>query len=210
MADRAFLKKVDDACEAALVEIGFKRPRRGTIYLEIKSDFLGWVGLNVGNHGDLVRINPNIGIHCKPAEKLWRDLVADRSCPYKKGYLATYALPLGTQTPQDIDAIVFFTGASTDREARRLSMLIGEYGTPWMIEHASYGALIPLVEERFADLPNYPQRLAAMYYLAGQTEKAVKFTHDVLDSLRKRDDGMVINQFERFAVPFLQMIDPEV
>jgi hypothetical protein len=88
-------------------------------------------------------------------------------------------------------------------------MLIGEYGTPWMIEHASYGALIPLIEEKFADHSNHPERLAVMYYCAGQTERAVKFVHDVLDSLRKRDNDTVLKQFERFAVPFLEMIDPE-
>ena len=206
MADRKFLKAIDDACENALLELGFKRPRRGTIYLEIKSGFLGWVGLNVGNHGDIVNINPNIGIHCVDVMRLKHDFVADKANPYKIGQISTYGLPLGTQTPRDIDAIQFHVGAPVEGEARRLSLLIGEYGVPWMLEHASYDALIPLLEKDFAHLPNYPERLAAMYYFAGDISKAISFTNEVRKQLETEGDEAGLEHFNRFATPFLKMI----
>ena len=209
MADRRFLKEVEDACDAALVDLGFERPRRGTRFLEIQPHFLGWVGLNQGNHGDLVRINPNIGIHCVEVERLKRVLISDKAKPYKKGEYATFALPLGTQTPEDIDAIEFLVGAPVHNEARRLSMLIGTYGVPWMVENASYDTLIPLLEERFSQLPNYPERLAGMYYFAGRFEQAIEFTNEVLARFRERPSPTLLNQFERFASPFLKMLSEE-
>lgn len=209
MADRDFRNMVYDACGRALVELGFKRPRRGAIYLEIKPDFRGWIGLNVGNHGDMVRINPNIGIHCVEITRLRNDLLADKKSHYRLDEAVTYSLPLGTQTPRGTDAIQFFVGAPIEGEARRLSMLIGEYGVPWMLKHASYEALLPLLEEDFAHMPNYPWQLAAMYFFAGRPEKAVEFTHGVLKRFRAEGDKAMLESFERFATPFLQMIDGE-
>lgn len=207
MADRTFLKEVDDACEAALQSLGFSRPRRGTIYLDINEEFLGWVGLNVGNHGDLVRINPNIGIHCRPVEELRKSLVANEKQRYRKGDVSTYGVPLGTQTPEDTDAIQFAVGHPLNREARRLSMLIGEYGVPWMLRHASYDALVPLLEQRFAYLPNYPDKLVAMYYFSGAVDRSVQFIEEVQTILRKEEDPTLLRQFERFSVPFLKALE---
>jgi len=207
MADRKFLKTIDDKCEAELVDLGFKRPRRGAIYLEINPAFIGWVGLNQGNHGEIVNINPNVGIHCVPAEKLWRDLVRDNSRPYRKGESATFSLPLGSLAPREIDAIQFLVDVPTEREARRLSLLVGEYGVPWMLEHASYDALIPLLEQHFAHLPNYPERLAAMYYFSGDVSKAAELIDGVRDRLLTEQSETGLKHFNKFAVPFLEMLE---
>lgn len=205
MADQSFLKELDAACESALVALGFKRPRRGTIFLEIRPDFLGWVGLNIGNHGDMVRVNPNIGIHCERIERLRCEL--SRGVSYKKGKSATYVLPLGTQVPKEMDAFRFMVGAPLEPEARRLSLVIGEYGVPWMVKHASYESLIPVLEQSFSKLPNYPWRLAAAYFYAGYPERAARFTHDVLRKFEIEGEDVLLNHFKPFAEPFLQMVE---
>src|SRR5690606_15085843 len=172
----------------------------------LRPDFLGWVGLNIGNHGEWVRVNPNIGIHCVPVEKLWRDLVGDKSRPYKRGEFATVSVPLGMLCPDNIDAVEFTIRGPLEGEARRLAMLIGEYGVPWMVENASYEALVPLLEAQFSHLPNYPERLAGAYYYAGNYEKARAFAHDVSAEFLRRNDDVLINEFQRFAVPFLELL----
>jgi len=144
-----FVREVEDACEAALVEIGFKRPRRGDVYLEITNEFLGWVGLNQGNHPDFLRINPFIGIHCVPMMELSKKLGDEK---YRKGQYATYAIHLGEICP-NVDEFLFRQGDDIELEARRLSITIGEHAFPWMKEHASYAMLLPLIETRAAASP---------------------------------------------------------
>lgn len=201
MPNKVFIRDVEEACDSALVEIGFKRPRRGDQYLEITKDFLGWVGLNQGRHGDFLRINPFVGIHCVPLMKLCDGLEGEK---YKKGSIATIAIHLGEICP-DVDQFIFRPGEPIELEARRLSIVIGEHGVPWMTKHSSYEAILPIMEEKVPTLGGYPERVAAAHYLMGEKEKARNF---VADQRAKFESEHKEYQpfFEKFAQPFLNLM----
>lgn len=201
MLTKYFIRDVEEACDTALVEIGFNRPRRGTRYLEITEDFLGWVGLNQGRHGDFLRINPFVGIHCVPLMKLCDELEGKK---YKKGSIATIAVHLGEICP-DVDQFIFRPGEHIQSEALRLSIEIGKRGVPWMTKHASYEAILPIIEDNVPTLGGYPERVAAAYYLMGEKEKARNFVEEQRSKL-KTEHNEYQPFFENFAEPFLRLM----
>lgn len=202
--DKNFAQIVEDQCDHELVDLGFKRPRKGTRYLEITKDFLGWAGLNRGRVEGHLRINPFIGIHCVPIMKLRAELQGKK---YQKGRYATYAVHLGEISPHS-DQFVFESESDIVSEARRLSVTIGNHAVPWMLGHANYGSLLPLIETRFEMLGGYPQSLALGYFLSGTPKKA----RDLIDSnpqifYENETDPQSI--YNRFTKPFLQTLNDE-
>ena len=200
--DKKFVRLVEDECDTALMDLGIVRPRRGTRYFEVAEDFLGWVGLNQGNHPDFLRINPFIGIHCVPIMELLERLEGQK---YQKGRYATYAIHLGEICP-DVDQFIFRADEGIVEEARRLAATIFDYGLPWMKEHARFESLVPLIESRFEMHGGYPERLAISYYLMGELEKS----RNLIDSRKDTffsDQENPVSIYQRFTSPFLKMLD---
>lgn len=177
MADKAFIRDVEDVCETALINVGFKRMRRGTIIWEISPDFWGWVGLNRGIHGDVVRINPFVGVHAVKVMKLCAQFDGTE---YIKGEYATYAIHLGELLANE-PTFEFQDGKDTQGEAERLAQSVGGAGLQYMQSIANYEALLPLLESRMSMLGGFPERYAASLYLSGTHDSARKFVATVLD-----------------------------
>jgi hypothetical protein len=202
MADKKFLHEIEEAVVSALTPVGFRRLPRGAIVCELASNFLGWVGLNRGNHGSMVRINPFVGVHATDVMKLVAKLDGERYVP---GALATYAIHLGELLPDEL-TFEFHVGESLTDEANRLAGHIANTAVDYMKSIAGYGALLPLVEHRMPLLGGYPERYAAILHLSGRTEAAREFVSGVLarrESLARYSS----DSFARFGQNFLDMSD---
>jgi len=197
-------QQVNDICELALVDVGFKRPRKGTRYWEFSEQWLGWVGLNQGNHHDYIKINPFIGVHCVPLTKLWRKIEGQR---YQKGNYATIAIHLGEICP-DVDTFLFFKNkpGKWRKEAKRLAKTIKKHGLPYMEAHTSYEAILPILEQHVPMMGGYPERVILTHYLMGNVDTAKSLT---LERLTQYKNGET--SFEHFAKnfgePFLKFLD---
>lgn len=176
MGDSQFLRSVDDACEQALLEVGFKRPRRGTIVWDISPEFCGWVGLNQGRHGAMVRINPFVGVHAIEVMKLCSELEGSK---YAKGAYATYAVHLGELLPTE-PSFEFHEDADLAVEACRLARAVKDAGVPYMKSLSTYQVLLPLLEARMPTLGGYPERVVATLHLGGEEDAARSFVQKVL------------------------------
>lgn len=202
MANREFIRKVEDACEAALVNVGFRRLRRGTIIWEISPNFWGWVGLNRGIHGNSVRVNPFVGVHAVDVMKFCAQF---DEMKYVKGAYATYAIHLGELLPTEL-TFDFQDEKNISGEAARLAKNIAATGLNYMRSIASYEALLPLLESRMPMLGGYPERYAAALYLGGKHDAARNFVAEVLS----REGGFTkfsSEFFVKFSANFLNKIE---
>ena len=205
MAQSEFDRAVQDACESALVAMGFKRLRRSTIIWEISEKFWGWVGLNRGNHGDMVRVNPFIGIHAVDLMKLCDQLDESK---YSKGAYATYAIHLGEILPDEL-VFEFHKGRDLSHDAERLAKCVADAGLTYMRSIADYDVLIPLFKEFIPTLGGYPERYVAALQLSGKHAEAREF---VLNSLNKDGELARISNGSilKFADNFLKLTELEL
>lgn len=194
----ALVATIKDACEAALVVRGFRRLRRHEVALDITSDFLGWVGLNVGNYATHVRVNPFVGVHCVPIMRLLANLEARK---YQLGSLASYAIHLGELCPTE-NVFDFSQESDFDSTATRLAGTIVEHGEPYMRSIASIDTLLPLLKERVGQLGGFPERYAVALRLAGREGEARAFVLSCRREYSVREDA-VRESFDQFAIPFL-------
>ena len=197
-----FVERVIQHCHRELEKVGFSCSPKGIRTKAISDDVLGWVGLNRGKHGDVLRINPFVGIHHIPVMQLWAEIERRR---YIKGHVATISVHLSQLCPDQL-VIEFRHGSPLDAESARLAKLIGEHGLPWMFDNSSLEEkLIPALRDSVPSLGGYPEKLAAAQFVAGRFEEADQF---VREQIKKYQSGPTSYQgFEtRFAEPFLERL----
>ena len=198
--DAAFKQAVLLACYDALAGVGFSRFRKEEVDWPLGGGFHCWVGLNTGLEPMHLDINPFVGVHVVPVERMWTALRIGRYASKYSRSVATYALHMGELTP-DEPAFRFIPDAEIGEEAARLARLYAGAGLAYARSIATYENLLPLLRERVEMLGAYPERVACCLYLMGRKEEARVFTEEFLQ--RKR------SYFEDFAVPFLRMLDEE-
>ncbi len=202
MADKKFLSDVEEACDLALEAVGFQKLRKGRVVWSISHEFLGWVGLNRGNHGEFVRINPFVGVHAVDVMKLCASLDEAR---YVKGEIASYAIPIGELIPDELN-FLFKIGDDLSIEATRLARVIHTGAVPYMSSIASYDSLLGLIEDRMSMLGGYPQRYAVVLHLLGRTDEAIAFVRNVMD--QKTDFAAYSSDhFLKFGRNFLEVFE---
>jgi hypothetical protein len=69
--DAAYKQVVLLKCYDALVTAGFTRFRKEGVDWPLENGFHSWVGLNTALFDEYVEINPFVGVHVVPIEKLW-------------------------------------------------------------------------------------------------------------------------------------------
>lgn len=198
MMKSEFVSLIKSSCEDALVASGFRRLRRHEVALDISSDFLGWVGLNIGNYATHVRVNPFVGVHCIPVMHMIANLQARK---YQVGSVATYAVHLGELCPT-LHVFDFGPESDVSGEASRLAAAIAEHGAPYMRSLANFDVLLPLLKDRVKSLGGFPERYAAALRLTGQHEHAREFV-DLCRREYSAGEPVVRESFDRFAIPFL-------
>ncbi len=195
----AFKKRILLQCYDALETMGFTRYRKEDVDWPIHDGFHLWVGLNTGLHPDRLNINPFVGIHVVPLDRLIDKLEGSK---YSRS-TATYAIHMGElEAAEDEQAFAFGPQQSEGfilSECERLAQLYATAGLDYAKSIASYETLLPLLEGRVEMLGGYPERVATCLYLTGRKSESRKFTEDFLKG--KHD------YFKGFAVPFLQMLN---
>jgi hypothetical protein len=180
-----------------LKEAGFTEYRRNAVDHDLENGFRCWVGLNCGQSRNSVQINPFVGVHSVPIEKLWTGLKAGKYPGKCSRGVATVARHMGELQP---DEAVFRFDQRTDliAESRRLAMSYCSVGLPFARSIATYSALLPMLQQRVETLGAYPERLASCLILLGRQEEVLAFVHDF--AARHHD------YFEGFAAPFIERI----
>jgi hypothetical protein len=195
VCDKAFRQEVREACYAALIRAGFKRYRKNGIDRDLGNGFRCWIGLNTALFSSHVEINPFVGLHVVPLEKLWTSLKSGKyPGKYDRG-VATISVHLGVLRP-DEKAFCFERRTNLDVEANRLAKLYEDVGMSFAREIASYEALLPLLQQRVELLGGFPERFACCLYIMGRREEAREFVPEFCSAHR--------DYFEGFADPFLR------
>ncbi len=198
--DAAFKNEVLATCYDALAAVGFTRFRKEAADWPLENGFHCWTGLNTGLGEESVDVNPFVGVHAVPIEKLWTGLKSGKyPGKYSRGH-ATYARHMGELAP-DVVAFRFTRKTDVESEAARLAKLYATVGLNYAKSIASYERLRSLLEDRVDMLGAYPERFASCLYLMGRKDEARGFVEKFL--LEHRD------YFEGFAVPFLKYMDRE-
>lgn len=196
--DVTFKQSVLMKCHDALTAAGFTRFRKEAVDWPIDGDFHCWVGLNSALESEHVDINPFVGVHVVPIEKLWTTLKVGKYPGKYSRTVATYARHMGELTP-DEPIFRFTRHTDVDIEADRLARLYSSAGLTYARSIARYELLLPLLQERAEMRGAYPERVASCLYLMGRKSEAEDF---VRRYLAKNHD-----YFEGFAVPFLKVLD---
>jgi hypothetical protein len=204
-SDAAFRDVIVDQCLTALTARGFDRFRKKNVNLHLHDGFYCWVGLNEGLYRDQLNINPFVGVHVVPLDRLWGNLQKGRwPGKYDRG-VATYAVNMGELDSAKNEFKFAFTSQQSDgfvqAEADRLAELYATVGLEFANSIASYEALLPLLKERVPMLGGYPQRVASCLYLMNRKCDARAFVEEFLPTHR--------DVFEGFAVPFLAKLEAE-
>jgi hypothetical protein len=195
--DAVFKQDVVRSCLDALSAVGFKRYRKNDVDSPLANGFHCWVGLNTGLEQDHVDINPFVGVHVVPIEKLWTGLKVGRyPAKYDRG-MATYATHMGKLAPK-VPAFRFTRETDVAFEAKRLAELYATKGLEYAASLASYERLLPLLQEKVDTLGAYPERFATCLYLMDRKDDARAFVSDFLKDHR--------DYFEGFAIPFLELL----
>ena len=174
--DAAFKKAILQKCYDALERAGFTRFAKEAVDWPISEAFHCWVGLNTGLYADRIELTPFVGVHAVEIERL---VAAVKGRKYDRR-VATYAVAMGELAgARDVPAFAFSPNQSDgfiESETKRLSDLFVELGVEYARSIASYGALLPKLQDRIDMLGNFPERVACCLYLTGQLEQAEEFT----------------------------------
>lgn len=195
--DAAYKQAVLLKCYEALETAGFTRYRKENVDWPFGNDFHCWVGLNTALEQECVEINPFVGVHVVPIEKLWTSKKTGKyPGKYNRG-IATYAKHMGELVPKE-PVLRFTRQTDVEAEAARLARLYVTVGRSYAQSIASYESLLPLLQERVPMLGAYPERVATCLYLMDRKDEARAFVEDFLKDHR--------DYFEGFAVPFLKLL----
>ncbi len=198
--DSQFQRQILEACFDAFELAGFTRFRKRGVDWPLSNAFHCWFGLNCGLSAHHLNINPFVGVHVVPIEKMWTSVKrGEYAAKYDRG-VATYAIHSGELVPNE--PIFRFAPESSARpNVERLVRLYEDFGKPFSQSIAQYHRLLPLLRERAGTLGGNPERLACCLYLMGMKDEARSVTQSFLASHER--------YFEGFAVPFLEKLTRE-
>lgn len=194
--DAAYKQVVRQHCYDALAEAGFTRFRKEGVDWPMEHGFHCWVGLNTAIEPEYIAINPFVGVHVVPIEKLISIKIGKYPMKYDRR-VATYAVHMGELTPKE-QAFRFTRQTDVAAEAARLARLYADVGLSYALSIGTYELLLPLLRDRVPMLGAYPERVASCLYLMGRKDEARSFVEEFLKEHR--------DYFEGFAVPFLKMM----
>jgi hypothetical protein len=173
---KAFAKAVDDALESALVAHGFLRLRKQRFVFPVNDEFDGWIGLNRNDkyaRFGSIDLHAGWGMHCPIIQRFTSECWSEK---YKRGEIRT--APLGWNKQPTTRHFQFSATDDIAQRADEVAQFYRNEVVPKMLEHASYDAIIPTLEENAPRLGGWDQSLLLAYQLAGQTEQAKRYVLD--------------------------------
>lgn len=199
----SFADKVERACESALAKVGFIVPRRGTINFPISDEFSGWVGLNRGTYEDCVIVRPFIGIHAHQVHRLISKFRGER---YRSGEIATYSIDSGS-LDSHFEFVTFPVGSDIEKLAGEFALPFKEFAIDYFSYIDSYEELLPHLVELETKGGGYPEKIAVIYYLTGESEKAKKYLNWIISEFEKRRHDAIVNSISKFSIGFIEFIE---
>ncbi|WP_122255146.1 hypothetical protein [Pseudomonas syringae] len=152
----------------------------GTAVYEIDEEFLGWIGFNIGNHPDFIRLNVSVGIHCIPVmEAFARGL----GIKYRKGKSATYRENLSSITTGQHDYIVSNENNLTD-EVDRLARVLVLDAKPFVERLANFQALENKVFPLIGQHGGNPELYALILLKSGKLTQFEEFAKNWLSECK--------------------------
>jgi hypothetical protein len=191
--DAALKREILTACHKELVAAGFVAFRKDHVDWPLGGGFNAWVGLNTGLYRDRIEINPFVGVHSAPVDKLWTSLAAIK---YNRS-VATYAVHFGLILPNE-KGFSFTRSTDVNAEAKRLAQIYVDQGLKYSRSISSLEELSKLIEQRIPRLGAYPERYASCLYLMKQEKQALSF---VLEFAKANS-----TYFGRFAKAFEEFV----
>lgn len=192
---KAFIKAVDDALETALVDHGFLRLRKLIFVLPVDDEFDGWIGLNRNNkyaRFGSMDLYAGWGIHCPVIQRFTSECRGEK---YKRGEICT--APLGWSNYPTTRHFQFLAAEDIAQRADEVAQFYRNEAVPRILEHASYSAIIPNLEENAPSWGGWDQSLLLAYQLAGQAEQAKSYVQDRKKACSKNE------QYAVYYQPFL-------
>lgn len=195
--DSEYKRVVWQHCYAALADAGFTRFRKDGVDWPLRDGFHCWVGLNTAVEIEYVEINPFVGVHVVPIERLWTSLKTGKYPGKYSRAQATYAVHMGELAPKE-RGFRFTRQTDVASEARRLAQVYVRSGLPYAESMSDYERLLPLLQGRIPRLGAYPERVACCLYLMDRKKDARAFVETFV---KQQPD-----YFEGFATPFLELL----
>jgi len=148
------------------------RKRSGDIYtLPLDEGFHAWLGLNTATTYHPLKVNPVVGLHYEPLERLLAELRGTKPALAT----ATLSTPVGYLTPDN--RFLQLEIAADDQAgpaAERLHQLVSDYGLPFARRFAAVDALLSAFHT--TDYVANPERkrllIPALHLLNGQSGEA--------------------------------------
>ena len=202
--DSAFKQVILNRCYDALARVGFRRLRKETVDWPLTDGFNAWVGLNSGLYPDRLEINPFVGIHAVPIEKMWLGLEG-KPYPGRYGPSATFAVHMGELDGGSNQPAFVFTPTQSEHfvsaELDRLACLYATIGVGFARTISDYQSLLSPLLKRAPMLGGFPQRVACCLFLMDRRDDANRFIH----GLSSGDKGSLAG----FIQPFLDQMRSE-
>ena len=178
-----------------LTPLGFVR-RRGLYVLPIDDNRFGWLGLNRGTHGVVLRVNPNIGVGHEAIAGL---VEAGRPHPPKtpRYPMPVIFAPLDTLLDGAPVTWTFLPGEDVEPGVRDLAAVVGSVAIPFMHRFKSLDDFIEGMRARLVTA-SVDYDLPAALTLAGRTDEAEIELRRGLDK-RVGIEGEWAESYRRFA-----------
>lgn len=196
---------VENACDLAFVEGGYRRPRRGTILWELDDDFLGWIGLNTGNHSDYVDVYPFVGIHAKKLEILFCQFSGEK---YKLGDHATISKSIIDISPEFEIQRFLKDSKSINKRAKKLFDLVNPVAQEYFINNSSYADVLEELEKLQHMGGGIPEKVSMIYHLSNEVDMAISHLRSKVKEFGLDGHNTISDSIENFLDNYLTEVAP--
>lgn len=200
LGTKLLLRSIRDSCTREFSSRGYAKSKHGLFHIEVTKDFFGWIGLNEGVHSDRININPFVGIHCMPIEKM---LAKCKGRRYRVGEIATFADHFGYVAPEAPGyQFRFFRNEPVEPLAKQLVEVVDDFARPAVVSQANYGSLISLLKEREARGGGVPEALAVAYYMTEGVESAQLYLDRIIEAFQEKGKEQIASRIVDFRGSF--------
>jgi hypothetical protein len=164
-------QEVEAAVSKALKQAGFTFSG-GIATYKLNREFLGWIGINVGNHPEFIRLNVSVGVHCLPVMQAFADSLGLK---YRKGKSATYSEHLNTVVAARHDYIIS-DNASMIGEVNKLVETLTLEAKPFIESLGTFSAMEEKIRPLIYQFGGNPELYALVLLQSGKISQFEDFS----------------------------------
>ncbi|KPX26583.1 hypothetical protein ALQ08_200138 [Pseudomonas syringae pv. delphinii] len=182
-------KIVEKELSETLKAVGFAFSG-GTATYEIDNDFLGWMGFNMGNHPEFIRLNVSVGVHCIPVMMAF---ARGFGIKYRKGGAATYSVPLNSIVTERYEYVISDEINLAEVINKLVQTLVFE-AKPFMEHVASYSYLENKIFSLIHQYGGNPELYALVLQHSGKSSQFESFAKSWLEECKLEQ----VDEWEKF------------